>query len=247
MNIVQSNKKNELLVRTIDIYDKLGYKSHEAMKKVLFKNKDSFLKYGELVEERIKTVSRTVDTETSKDKGGRPNSSYLLNENHFLLLCVLSKNNPKIAIIKMAITDEFIAMRKKLAEYHTESLDYAKNRYVGIGIHNKSREVVKEFIDYAKNQGASKGADFYYANIATMENKALFIFNKKYPNMREVLNIQQLVHIATADSIIEKTLAKGMDNGLNYKDIYQNCKTEIVKFSEIIGQSKILELPYFEK
>ena len=75
-----------------------------------------------------------------------------------------------------------------------------------------------------------------------MENKALFLLEQKFPNLRDALDLHQLAVIRQADEIVVKALNDGMDRELHYRDIYQLAKKRVEMFAEIRGQTLIPSL-----
>lgn len=116
--------------------------------------------------------------------------------------------------------------------------EWLEARKAGKFIRREETDIVKQFVEYATSQG-SKNAHHYYSNISKMENKALFLLDQKYKNIRELLDMGQLMMIPVADKIVSKALKEGMENGLYYKDIYQNAKHNIELLAIIHGKSKI--------
>lgn len=156
---------------------------------------------------------------------------------------MLVKNTPESLDIKDRIEVEFNKMRSQLARLAKTRLssDWQQTRKDGIEVYKQKRDVIKLFVDYAKAQG-SQSAEKYYTNLASMENKALFLFEQKFKNTREMLNIRQLMQVSTTDQIIEKALDDGMEQKLHYKDIYQLAKERVSQFSGIIGKSQVIAL-----
>jgi hypothetical protein len=74
-----------------------------------------------------------------------------------------------------------------------------------------------------------------------MENKALFLLEQKYTNLRDVLNIHQLSTVKSADMIVMKALNDGMEQKRHYADIYKLAKLRIESFAEIIGKTLVPE------
>jgi hypothetical protein len=195
---------------------------------------DSFLKYGKVLE--------ALQSASNKKKGGQE-KSYFLNEEQFMLLVTISKTTPESIELKMRIVNEFFRMRNALAQAmaNRSNQDWVSSRKDGKRVYFQKTDVIKTFVDYATEQG-SQSAKLYYCNIAKMENAALFILEQKYPNVREFLNVRQLFQIATADQIVEKALQDGMEQKLNYKDIYALAKERVIQFSNIIGKSLVVEM-----
>lgn len=102
-------------------------------------------------------------------------------------------------------------------------------------------DAIERLVGYAvKNK--SKSASRYYSLITDMEYKALFYFAEaiEKPNkIRRLLNEMQLIHLATAESIVARIIHKNIDAGVHYKAIYKLCKEEIERFAEMVGVSAV--------
>ena len=77
-------------------------------------------------------------------------------------------------------------------------------------------------------------------NITKMEYKALFFLEQKFKNIRDILNIHQLSIMMNADDIVLKALNDGMDQGLDYKDIYKLAKERIEIFAKRTTQNSCI-------
>lgn len=232
-NLVKLYDGKEARISTVEIFALLGYLEHRTLKRVISDNENEFLEYGLLHLEVQKPVKGS--------KGGRPDESYLLNEDQFILLVILAKNSKKSIELKVRVAKEFKAMKNALARMAVKAPDWQQVRQDGKAVYHQKTDVIKTFVDYATLQG-SQSAKMYYTNLATMENKALFLIEQKYPSLRAVLNIKQLMQVSTADQIVEKALQDGMTEKLPYKDIYQLAKERVQQFSNIIGKSQVIAL-----
>jgi len=195
----------------------------------------------------LKTHSgrKTLSTfEMSKvSRGGRPVEFAMLNEIQTTFLITLMRNSDIVVEFKEKLTQEFFRQRETIAQLVRQQKDpnWQNVRRDGKQVYMQKTNVVKRFVDYATEQG-SKNAKMYYANLAKMENSALFFFEQKYPNVRETLTIKQLMQVATADDVIEKSLTEGMSEGMSYKDCYKLAKNRIIAFADIIGRSPVVKL-----
>lgn len=221
--------QNEIpTVSTFDLFEVMGYKEHRALKKVIEDNISAFEDIG---------VMR-FQMQNYKIKGGRPAKGYLLSEDQFILLAMLARNSKEVVKLKIKIATEFRRMKSFIA---STSCQYKLTREDGKRIYHQKSDVIKTFVEYAKVQGSNK-PEFYYSNLAKMENKALFIVEQKFPNLREILNIKQLMQVATADQVVEKALKDGMDQGMRYKEIYLLAKERVLMFAGTLGQSQVLAI-----
>ena len=221
------------VISTFDLFERMGYGEHRALKKVIESNADAFEEYG---------VVR-FEMQKPNAKGGRPTKGYLLNEDQFILLVLLARNSKEVIQLKIRVAKEFKRMKQTISNLiaQRQNPDWQNVRSDGKAVYLQKSDVIKEFVDYAKAQG-STSAERYYSNLATMENKALFFIERKYKNMREIMTIKQLMQVATADQVVEKALNDGMTDNLHYKDIYKLAKSRVISFAEIIGKSQLHDL-----
>lgn len=220
------------VVSTFDIFERMGYSEHRMLKKVVTDHIDEFNGYGFIQLELTKPKKGTV--------GGRPVESYLLNEDQFILLVMLAKNSKESVKLKYRVAKEFKRLKEVVAKLiaQRKDSDWQNVRKDGKAVYMQKTDVIKQFVDYATEQG-SKNSRMYYANLAKMENNALFFLEQKYKNVREILTIKQLMQVATADDVIEKALKEGMEKQLNYKECYKLARDRVIAFAEIIGKSPV--------
>lgn len=130
-------------------------------------------------------------------------------------------------------------------------LDWMEARAHGKEIQLQKTDLIQVFVEYAEKQG-SKHARTYYMNIQKMEYdmvvlggyKHLRFLQKALPNIRslkDLLQVRQLIHIATADTIVEESLAEGMKQDMFYKEIYKLAKEKVEEFASCIKQYPALE------
>lgn len=217
-------------VSTFDLFERMGYGEHRALKKVVESNISDFEEYGVVRFQMQKPSS----------KGGRPTKGYLLNEDQFILLALLARNTKEVVDLKVRVCREFKRMRQTISNLiaQRDNPDWQNVRKDGKAVYYQKTDVIKKFVEYAEIQG-SKSASMYYTNLAKMENNALFFIEAKYKNMREIMTIKQLMQVATADQVIEKAIQEGMDKRMNYKDIFKLAKSRVISFAEIIGKSQL--------
>jgi len=219
-------------VSTFDLYERLGYKEHRALKRVISENRDHFSEYGFLPLEMQKPPKGS--------RGGRPDESYFLNENQFTLLVMFCKNSPGVVEFKVKIVRQFVKMREALLSLASQrqNAEWLATRNTGKEKRRVETDTIQKFVTYATSQG-SQNAERYYANISKMQNKALFFIEQKFGNIREILNLQQLSIVICADEIVTKALDDGMEREMPYKEIYQLAKQRIEQFAEIHGKTLI--------
>lgn len=227
-------EKNKPVISTFDLYERMGYFEHRKLKEVINDQKEAFDDLGFLPLEREKPTAK---------KGGRPTESYLLNEDHFILLVLLAKNTKQSVELKIRVSKEFKRLKNVVASIAAQKKDsdWQNVRSDGKIVYKQKTDVIDKFVKYCDESG-SKSASRYFGNLARMENKALFIVEQKYKNLREILTIKQLMQASTADDVIEKALTEGMDQGLDYHDIFKLAKARVIAFANIIGKSQVHNL-----
>jgi len=232
-DLVKMNNEHPV-ISTFDLFEKMGYKEHRMLKKVISDNQEGFDELGKMQLQLQKSNS---------NKAGRPVEGFMLNEDHFILLVLLAKNTPESIKLKIRVSKEFKRLKGVVAALVAQRKDpsWQNVRIDGKQVYSQKTDVIQNFVDYATAQG-SKSAGRYYVNLAKMENNALFFFEQKYSNLREVMTIKQLMQVSTADDVIEKALKEGMELGLFYKEIFKLAKERIIAFADIIGVSPILQL-----
>jgi phage regulator Rha-like protein len=176
----------------------------------------------------------------SQKSGGRPTTFCMLDEEQTIFLVTLMRNSDVVVDFKSRLTGEFTRMKNELIRVasQNQNAQWLETRRAGKETRLIATDSIKAFVDYAKGQGSTK-AEMYYANISKMENKALFLLEQKYTNLRDTLDIHQLSTIKSADQIVMKALKDGMDNGMHYRDIYALAKLRVESFAEIIGKTLI--------
>lgn len=228
--------KNDKLITTSNVIANGVKKEHKTVINLITKYKKEISHFG------------ILNTDIKKNKKGHPTEFYYLNEEQTTLLITLMRNDPKNNIIinfKIDIIDEFFRMRKILLNLSMQKVnqEWLENRSKGKISRLKETNTIKIFIEYAKMQG-SKNAEKYYITLTNMENKALFLIEQKFKNLREVLNINQLDEAKQADEIVLKALNDGMENKMHYKDIYKLAKKRVELFASLKGKSVVPSIEF---
>jgi phage regulator Rha-like protein len=187
---------------------------------------------------RLETLG-TLPFEMVKSKG-RPMEVWYLNEQQVTFLITLMKNSESVIDFKLKLTKEFYKMKAVIADIavRQQNTEWLEQRESGKHLRKKQTDIIKDFTEYATEQG-SKNAVRYYSNITTMENKALFILEQKFDNIREILTGQQLAMISAADHITETAIKEGMEMGLPYKEIFQLAKSRVETFAGMIPKTQV--------
>lgn len=207
---------------------------------------ESFKKQHKDVLKKIRNVIRDdVDNELNfapvdfKDAKGETREKYIMDRRSFSILC-MSFTGKRALKWKNRFYDAFEAMEKALVQQicQKNNSNWIEHRNSGKMVRRDTTDTIKEFIEYAISQG-SVNAHKYYMIISKMENSAMFLLERKFKNLRDVLNVGQLSLLNTAEGIIIKALKEGMDKGMYYKDIYQLAKERVCLLAELHGKTFI--------
>jgi phage regulator Rha-like protein len=201
---------------------------HRNVKRLIDRHEEDFTEFGAFKKPQKLPKDNTLDV-------------YYLNEEHALFLITLMRNNETVTNLKKQLVKQFVTMRKWILEQETMQANeaYKQQRLKGKNTRLQETNIIKEFIEYAKSQG-STSAEKYYMIISKMENQAFFILKEKFPNVREILNMEQLAKIEFADIVVKNAIIEGMNAGIGYKDIYKLAKEKVIDASNTLGCKDIL-------
>jgi phage regulator Rha-like protein len=178
--------------------------------------------------------------ESVKPKTGRPMTIAILNERQSLILLTYTRSRKETDYLRIKLIEDFDKAKKALMEIslNRKNQEWLTNRDEGKLQRKSTTDIIQKFVDYANSQG-SKSAKMYYMNISKMENKALFLIQQKFPNLRDVMNSRQLSFVKSADIIVEEAIREGMEKEMFYKDIYKLCRERVESFSDLIPRTSI--------
>lgn len=157
------------------------------------------------------------------DSHGREQPAYSLTEDGFLIAMPFIGGRIARAGQKRLVT-EFRRVRNQIARADKQraALEWQGARADGKLTRRAETDAIKEFVGYAKAQG-SEHADRYYTLLTKAAYSPLFEKPKgtNWRGVREALDAQQLVIVATVEHVIAAALQQGMDAGDPYKEIYR--------------------------
>ncbi len=204
-------------------------REHQIVRKLIDKYRDKFENLSALTVRKLRST------------GGRAANEYMLDEDQFMFLGTLLKNTSKVVEFKFAIIKQFKKCRieKEALQQHKEQPEYLATRSAGKLVRSKTTDAMKQFVEYAKEQG-STNAEMYYVSITKMLNGMLFIIEGKYKNIRNMLTIQQLMTVSSAEQIVDRGLLDGMSHNQYYKEIYKTVRGRVELFAELHGKSEVI-------
>ncbi len=182
-----------------------------------------------------------LKTRKLRSTGGRAANECLLNEDQFMFLGTLLRNSKKVVRFKKEIIKQFKKCRLQLeaVKAQKQQPNHIITRDAGKIVRKQTTDVMKRFVDYATEQG-SDNAKLYYGNITRMLNGLLFIVEGKYKNLREMMTVQQLMTVSSAEQIIERGLLDGMSRKKYYKEIFKDVKSKVEIFADLHGKSEVI-------
>lgn len=226
----------------VEIYDDIPRVGSYSLAEALERDHDHIRKLVERYRVEFEDFS-DLKIRKLRSTGGRAANEYMLDEDQFMFLGTLLRNNAKVVKFKLAIISSFKKCRKELEavqRYKTTEPRYQITRDAGKLVRKSTTDSMKKFVEYAKTQG-SNSPDHYYSNITKMMNTTLFVWEGKFKNIRDTLSVQQLMTVSTAEQIINRALLDGMSRKKYYKDIYQDVKSKVILFVELHGASDVVD------
>jgi phage regulator Rha-like protein len=187
---------------------------HHSLQKIILKYYEDISDFGEI---------RFIDLKSTNLNGGRPERIYYLNEEQATFVITLLRNSKSVVAFKKELVRQFYAMRRFLIE--KQSKLWTDTREVSKQNRLKETDVIKMLTEYAKEQGSEHSDKLYLAY--TKLAKTVIGGKRDYMTASEINNI------TLVESIIKQTIEIDMSMGMDYKDIYKDCKDRIERFKDI--------------
>jgi len=233
-------ENNEPLTTSLRIVEELRTRTpkdereieHKAVMQLIRKYQSEFSEFG----------FPHFECEKNRGTQGRQTEFAILNEGQTLFLFTLMRNSTAVVEVKKNLVKEFFRLRKTVAKLQAQQANEAwvEMRKSGKVERRLETDTIQDFIYYATSQG-SKNAHTYYKNITKMQNKALFIIEQEFPNLREVLSGRQLGILKSVDLAVMYALKDGMEQGLDYHDIYKLAKNHVETMMRLFPRTVVPE------
>lgn len=152
-----------------------------------------------------------------KDAKGEWRKKYLMNRDGFTFIA-MGFTGKEADAWKWKYIDAFNAMEKIITEKQTAV--WIETRRQGKLIRRDETNVIQKLVEYAREQGSTH-AEMLYMTYSKLANKMAGITN------RDQASILQLNDLTTMERIIAKVVIDGMEQGIHYKDIYQQSKERL--------------------
>lgn len=148
---------------------------------------------------------------------------YYITKDGFTFL-VMGYKGEKAAGFKEAYIREFNKMESFLKEKSTKA--WLETRQQGKLTRKAETDVIQELVEYAKEQGSSH-SNMLYMTYSKLANSMCGIKG------RDNATTYQLNNLSIFENLILQMIRSGMNNGLDYKQIYQECKNRCVMAQEV--------------
>jgi phage regulator Rha-like protein len=234
--------KGKKILTTSEIIAKNTDNEHDSVMKLITEHEDELKQFGIIRFE----IGKIPPKDWKNSKRGRPKKIAYLNREQTMLLIMCMKNNDKVMKFKIEITKEFFRMEKDLEyiKYMMDSPEWKKIREETKKVRLKETDEIKRLTEYAKENG-SENAENYYMHYSNLIWKYLFVVDDGYENIdRNFLTSEQLNIVASAENIIRKSINEGLENEIEYHEIYQNTKDKIKLLASLI---EITKIPYYSQ
>ena len=189
---------------------------HEAVQKIISKYSGDIEDFGAL-----RFEMRVLKHENYK--GSTREKVYFLNEEQATFVITLLRNSKVVVKFKKELVRQFYAMRRFLIE--KQSKLWNDTRLASKENRLKETDVIKLLVEYAKEQGSTHSDKLYVAYTK--------LANSIVDGNRDDMTASELNTLTLVESIIKQTIEIDMSMGMNYKDIYKDCKARIEQFGEI--------------
>lgn len=209
MNELVLDKHSKAMTTSLIIAEVFG-KNHKDVLKAIREKEHLF-------NERNFTPAKYTDA-----KGEKRPMYYL--DRDFTTFLVMGFTGKKADEWKLKYIKAFNDMESLLKE--KSSQEWLTARSNGKNIRKTETDVIQKLVEYAKEQGSTH-SDMLYTVYSKLANKTADITD------RNKANTYQLGTLSIIEHIIECEITNGMNNNLDYKEIYKNCKDKTSQFKDI--------------
>lgn len=210
MNELVYLKKEQALTDSLTVAE-MFEKEHAKVMRSIDKLVETLAKNGERKSEELFFLSKR------KADDGQFHRFYLMNRDGFSLL-VMGFTGKKALEWKLKYIDAFNKMEAVIMERKTNI--WLETRQQGKLIRRTETDVIQKLVEYAKAQG-SQHADMLYVTYTKLANKMAGIAK------RDSATTAQLNDLSTMERLIANVVLDGIENGVHYKEIYQNSKNRL--------------------
>ncbi|MBF0371621.1 MAG: Rha family transcriptional regulator [Magnetococcales bacterium] len=205
---------------------------HKYTLALIRKYQEGFEEFGKVLFKKAPSTSGQKETFT------------LLNEDQAIFLLTLSRNSPRVVVLKKGLTKTFGRYRREILRLARQAerraqVEWQAARTNGKIARREETDAIKEFVEYARQQG-SENAFRYFMVITKMLNQVLF---PKEPgrsrpkDFRDQLDQPQLNALEMGERVVVRALREGMASGLPYREVFQIAKGRAVILADVVGMN----------
>jgi Rha family phage regulatory protein len=173
------------------------------------------------------------------DERGKVQPMYEITRDGFVFLA-MGYTGTKASQFKESYISEFnrreseiLRLQSIIANNRTDP-KWLETRAEGKEVRLSFTDTINRYKDYAKDQGSTHFG-MLFMSLSKMINSSLFDVSVKCKNLREMLDVPQLKHVATAEFLTEIAIEAGMEAGLHYKkEINPMCKAKVESFATLL-------------
>lgn len=213
MNELVYLKANEAFTDSLTVAEHFN-KRHDRVLRAIDNLIESLPKNGE--RKMFKGTTRKTDD-------GQHHRMYLMNRDGFTLLA-MGFTGKKAMEWKLKYIDAFNQMENVIREKSTQA--WLETRQQGKLTRKAETDVIKELVEYAKAQGSTH-ADMLYVTYTKLANSMCGIRG------RDSATVRQLNNLSIFENLILQMIRAGIEQNMNYKQIYQICKDRCIQAQQI--------------
>ena len=175
-----------------------------------------------------------IVVENSTTKSMFKFSTYKANDNQMHRICYMNRdgftllamgfNGKKAMEWKLKYIEAFNQMESIIREKSTQA--WLETRQQGKLTRKAETDVIKELVEYAKAQGSTH-ADMLYVTYTKLANSMCGIRG------RDSAIVRQLNNLSIFENLILQMIRAGIEQNMNYKQIYQVCKDRCIQAQQI--------------
>lgn len=211
MNELVYLKNDEAVCDSLQVAEKFGKRHKNVLRSIggLLKNEHT---------QQMFKLSHYTD-----EQNGQRYPMYLMNRDGFSLL-VMGFTGQKALEWKLQYIKAFNSMEAFIREKASEA--WLETRRTGQLTRQAETDIIKKLVEYAEDQG-SEHAKMFYMTYSRLANKSIGVADRKQAT------IMELNRLSMVENIILNQIREGMEKGLHYKEIYQECKAKIELFKSV--------------
>lgn len=168
-----------------------------------------------------------------KTSTGKEYTEYLMTRTGFSIL-VMGFTGKEAMQWKIKFIEAFDLMERELIRLKVQNTDveWKAAREQGKLARRAETDIIQKFVEYAEKQG-SKNARRYYQHYTNLAYTATNMVDKASEGVstgyRDFLNKMEVNQIECAERIATHWIAKGMEQGLEYHDIYALVREKVIE------------------